>query len=483
MTREATSSPRRTSTIGLALAGLCILLCAAACGTAVPRPRPNIVIVCLDTVRFDTFFLPETGRSADRLTPWLQRAVVMRRAMTTASWTVPAIASFLTGLYPPAHGAGRFPTPSARLDRDQPSALASNVRTMGEMLKDHQYQTAAFVSHPWFEANYGLNRGFDALSLNSDDSQLVSLATSWIDDRNKKADREPDAPRHPFLLYLHWMGAHGAYEDLPGRPQAQALDPSLRARLIATAASNTCSDESSEFCRRYVEYAVRVLRLRTLLAGLLQQLGERTLLGNTIVVAFADHGEEFGEHAAEERQRAADPRSSYGRGHGHSLYQELLHVPLVIWNPDLRAARSDRLTSLVDVVPSLLEWIGAPNDRAGFDGVSMSDPGQSAGRSSSRVLFASGIAYGPGQIAALRGNDKLLRFLSSGETVAFDLEKDPGERRPTDPRGISGVVPLLSSYQTLEQAARPPSQTFEIPAEVHERLRALGYLQDSGPSN
>ncbi len=481
MTGERAHRPRRTSTIRLV--GLCILIGATGCTAGAPRPRPNIVVVCLDTVRFDTFFIPERERAADRLTPWLDRAVVLRRAMTTAPWTVPAIASLLTGLYPPSHGAGRFSAPSANLGRDQPSALASNVRTLGELLKDLQYQTAAFVSHPWFQANYGLSRGLDGMTMHASDTELLSQAMNWVDGSRERTRRDLEAPLRSFFLYLHWMGAHGAYEGLADSEPAQQLDPDLLSRLVASAPPETCSDVNSEFCQRYVEYAASVLRLRTLAANLLQQLGERKLMGNTIVVIFADHGEEFGEHAAEERRRGADPRSSYGRGHGHSLYQELLHIPLVIWNPDLRATRSDRLTSLADVVPSLLEWIGAPNDRASFDGASMSDPGQSSGRSGSRVVFASGIAYGPGQIAALRGHDKVVRFLDSGDSIAFDLDKDPHERQPVDPRRISGIAPLLSAFEQLERKAPAPASTFEIPADVHERLRALGYLQDSGPSN
>ncbi len=132
---------------------------------ATPARARNLIVVCLDTVRSDTFWLPETAGTSDALEPWLKQALVLANTQAPSPWTVPSVASVLTGLYPNQHGAGRFEGEVADLSKDVPSALAETSKTLPEMLSAHGYQTAAFVAHPWFKAGYGLERGFANLHL------------------------------------------------------------------------------------------------------------------------------------------------------------------------------------------------------------------------------------------------------------------------------------------------------------------------------
>ena len=86
-------------------------------------------MVCLDTVRFDTFWLPETAGAADNLGPWLDEALVLANTQAPSPWTVPSVASVLTGLYPNQHGAGRFEAEVANLNEEVPSGLADAQKT------------------------------------------------------------------------------------------------------------------------------------------------------------------------------------------------------------------------------------------------------------------------------------------------------------------------------------------------------------------
>lgn len=168
-----------------------------------------------------------------------------------------------------------------------------------------------------------------------------------------------------------------------------------------------------------------VLEFRETVARLLRELDDRGLSADTITVVFSDHGEEFHDHLQEQRVKAADPRGFFGTGHGQSLYQELLHIPLLIWHPGIPGRRLEAESSLIDVVPSLLEWLGIPGQRPRWPGLSIgrwiaSEPAAESDRQ--RYLYASGIAYGPEQAAVRRGRWKRIRDLGSGEGILYDLE-------------------------------------------------------------
>ncbi len=183
----------------------------------VPARPMNLVLVCLDTVRFDAFWLPETAGAGDELEPWVKDALVLASTQSPSPWTVPSVASALTGLYPNQHGAGRFESEVANLGEEIPSGVAETLETLPEILSAHGYQTAAFVAHPWFKAGYGLERGFESLKLIKRRQQVSAAAFDWLERRQASRIADGDAgvarstaASKPFLLYLHFMEAHGA---------------------------------------------------------------------------------------------------------------------------------------------------------------------------------------------------------------------------------------------------------------------------------
>ena len=126
----------------------------AACASAVPPAPKNLIVICIDTVRYDSFLDPAI---ADGLTPWLERAQIYDNAVAPAPWTIPSVVSLFTGRYPIEYGAGQFEPEVANLDTDLPRPLAPEALTLAEILVERHFHTGAFVSHPFFTADLGLD--------------------------------------------------------------------------------------------------------------------------------------------------------------------------------------------------------------------------------------------------------------------------------------------------------------------------------------
>lgn len=463
------------------LSGL-VLLAAGCGGEPAPGSAKNLVLVCLDTVRFDTMFLPERAGIDDPLADELRRSVVFTKAHAPSSWTVPSVTSTLTGLYPAQHGAGRFEEPVANLDVDVPSRLADEADTLAERLAASGYSTTAFVAHPWFKSGYAMEQGFDELRMVKGSEKLTDAGISWMDD-------ERDGER-PFFLYLHFMGAHDKHLQRDRFEEyLDGADPEVLAAARDMAPGDACDDPEALMCRRYQVYAASVMVERRALARVLQALRERGLDGETVVMAYSDHGEEFHDHRAAAEQLDVDPRGIHGFGHGNSLYQEQLHVPLLAWHPELAAQRAGQVVSLVDVVPTLLAWldVDAPEEafagrairgleRGGDQSFRWDDYEPARWPEMERPIYASGIAYGPEQLAVLKDGWKYIWHEQSGDSVLFDLREDPEERDPvTDSRAPVELENAMDRY--FEWYSSEGFEAPDLTAEQLEELKGVGYLQ------
>ncbi len=444
----------------------------------------NLVVVCLDTVRFDTFWLPETAGTTDALGPWLDQALVLANTQAPSPWTVPSVASALTGLYPNQHGAGRFEAEVANLNEEVPAGLAETLQTLPEILSAHGYDTAAFVAHPWFKAGYGLDRGFASLRLVKRREQLLAAAFDGLQRRSTSQAADEITP-NPFLLYLHFMEAHGA-RRLRGQQLDEAIasiPQDLKPRVLDHAPGGSCKAPDSRPCRRYLAYVATVLDLRETVAELLQGLADRGLSDRTITVVFSDHGEEFRDHYQAEEARGTDPRGYYGTGHGHSLYQELLHVPALIWHPGHPGRTIDQPASLIDFMPTLLGWLAVPSPRSRWPGEAISGliATRDRARPPQRHLFSSAIAYGPEQVAIRFGAWKRVRYAAEHRDL-FDLARDPAERQPMAAIELAASLDQrLDQYLAVEPVAGKAAPA--ISDEELERLQSLGYLQGVKPND
>lgn len=444
-----------------ALASLALLSCQSR-----SRPR-HVILVCIDMVRYDTWSLPERTGQRDAMSDWNDRAIRFERMQSAAPWTIPSVATVLTGMVPMRHGAGRFQSAVADVNSMRPSVLADDVLTLPEKLTAAGWSTAAILAPSWVNPETGLLQGVSEIR-NVPLSSVTAAALEWVG---------KDRPQEKSFLYLHYMEAHGDQSDAVKAAKAASFSAAERRAILAGWPDEVCEKKTNDPCiNRYLAYTRSVLNLRGELAKLLDGLRTTGRLDDTLVVIFSDHGEEFGEHFEEEKALANDPHRSYGYGHGRSLYQELLHVPALIWHPRISGMRIASPMSLADLEPTIREWTGVEGDSKALDGISFGDIRTLDQRfDPQRPIFFSGISYGPEQTGVLWNHWKRISVSCPKKEISFRLDEDPREKKPIGATRVDQkIAGLLDSYRALG-AARVTRET-ELSREQVASLQAIGYL-------
>lgn len=394
---------------------------------------PPVVLVTVDTLRADHAREMESHR-------WLaERGRWWPSAMSTSSWTLPAIASIQTGLLPGEHGATCL--------YDAHCQGLQHGRTLAQDLAERGYRTASLTANPWISDATTLTRGYqrtlDFGSLrpirlavaqgpsgppSQDAGRIVDAALGWLE----------EAPRRGTLLWIHLIDPHMPYHQTP------ALS-ALTARKLRLGASTSAEARARvlDAYRREVDHVDRqLLRLFEWLEG--DGFLERGLL-----VLTSDHGEEFWEHGGVE--------------HGHSHHAEVVEVPLAIAGRGVVPGRAEGVASLVDIAPTVRAAVGLP---AGGIDLRQPVPG-------GRIATAHGVMIGPLTRSA---RDDSTRVIVRGDSRfeplvvrRFDLAEDPAERAPGPPERDDPVA--RAALET-----RGPASGEEL--HVNEQaLRALGYVQ------
>ncbi len=420
------------------------------------RPRPvNVVLYLVDALRADRLGAYGCRRpTSPALDAFADRATLFEHAYAQSSWTRPAVATLLTGLRPEVHGV------NTRRDR-----LGNEVPYLPEVLQAAGYETAAVVANPNVAAELGFGRGFGTFQLLPWDrrrsEELNREAEAWLDRRD---------PGRPFLLYLHTVDPHLPY-DPPADERARFAPRATGADLGSTAMVGTLAARELEREDRFAEplrdlYDAEVAANDRSFGRLLAALEKRSLLADTMVVFVADHGEEFSEHG--------------GWIHGRTLYDEVLHIPLVIKLPGQRAPRRVAApVGEVDLVPTVLDVLGLP-PLVGIDGRSlMGDLPQD------RPIPAFLDVDEWRAVGVVRGGFAALRHCRLGgctQPELYDLAADPGEAQDLGGRWPVRAATLISEAQAavLARRGRYHAGGVELSPEMRRHLQALGYVSD-GP--
>jgi arylsulfatase A-like enzyme len=251
------------------------------------------------------------------------------------------------------------------------------------------------------------------------------------------------------------------------------MAPALREAAHSAAPARICAEPDANMCVAWKAYVHAVSKLRASIADVLEALELRGLGEETLVVLYSDHGEEFLDHQDPQRARATNPRKLQGFGHGHAMYDELLRVPLVLWDPGHPGADHERSVSLVDVVPSVAARLGLGVD-PDWEGSRLDE--RQAGDES--PIFASAMAVGPEETVVVRGRWKRIERTRPEERVLFDLASDPREVDHATRDDVAAELDaLIRGYR--EGSRAPEAEAVRLPARDVEALQALGYLGDA----
>lgn len=418
--------------------------------------HPPVVLVVVDTLRADHLATYGHHRvTSPNLDRWARSGLVYEDVTATSSWTLPSVASILTGREAARHGAG------VNLGRgNSRSPLRPDVETLPALLQEAGYATAGVVTNPWLTAAFGFDRGFGhyddlvavaALPVGLHPLQVLGLDPfGWPLYREAAAVTDQalsfvEAQEHrSWFLLVHYMDVHGPF--VLEEQDVAAVGDAGQGAL-------------------YDAYDASIHEVDRHLARLLEALPP-----GAWVFVTSDHGEQL----LEKRDVGGDVPA--GTRHGHTLYQEQLHVPLIVRGPGVGGRRVARPVATTDIFPTVLRL------------VDLEVPGRATGRplvevvggtaSTDRVLFADSVRFGAEQQAARRGRYKLLRWYQ-GPMRLYDLVEDPGELMPLSRSSDAEVTRLIHELE----GALPPvgladvAEPVPIGAEVQHLLERLGYLE------
>ncbi len=432
----------------------------AGCRGADPRParQPNVVLITLDTTRADRLgAYGYSRRTSPNLDVLARESMLYTSALATSSWTLPAHATLFTGKFTTSHGARYDPAGPLSLASviEGPRAwreyrvrgLAPSETTLAELLRREGYATGAVAGGPWLKKAFGLDQGFDYY----DDDQIDTANGRLAEDVTSAAVRWIERSREKeFLLFLNYYDPHGPYA---------APEPFAHAFLAAGAKLSEGIPRGDELIARY---DAEIMYMDHHIGALLERLKELRLYDETLIVVTSDHGELLGEHGK--------------IGHGQTLYQEELRIPLFVKHPRGEAAsgRSGATVQLTDILPLVLRALHLP-----------APPGIQGGLPP-RVGHPIVAEVYPPPLNSPEGHwraiyDGAFKFLwnSKGVHHLYDLATDPGEKVDLvkrQPQRAVGMEALLLRY--LESLPRPgdAGPPRELDEETRRALRSLGYV-------
>jgi arylsulfatase A-like enzyme len=376
-----------------------LLAAAVSCGMG---PPPSVVFFAVDTLRADHLGCYGYPRpTSPRLDALSRESVLFEHAISQSPWTLPAFASMLTGVVPSRHGAGR----GKRCIFGGCGGLFAGRGMLGERFIAAGYRTAAFVSNGFAGPAVGLGRGFETAEVVYGGSATVDRAIAWLEQNHTV----------PLFLFVVVVEPHAPYVPRPD-DAAPFLDPSY-AGPIGTKFSGVVDPNWTDADRQRVVdlYDGEVRTADRLLGRVLDALPRLGIDERTLVVFAADHGEELFDHGSV--------------GHGHTMYDELLRVPLLVRFPGgTPSGRVDRQVRTMDVFPTILDAVGIPVP-SGLDGVSLLGLARGGAAPASLDVAPAEFTYRPPDLRAVRRADRKLIVDVDHDTIQlFDLGNDPRER-------------------------------------------------------
>ncbi len=415
-------------------------------------PRPNVLLVSLDTLRADF-----VGAYGSRLptTPVIDtfaaEGVVFEDALAPFPATTASHMSLMTGTYPSVHGVLG---PGVGI-------LSQQLPTLAELLAASGYQTAAFTENGMIIGLAGFARGFrtyreykrpdrvSPLVTDGHVAEVVSAVLDWID-------------RHPgdsFFVFAHTYEVHSPY------------DPQEEFDIFDDDWEGVAGDGVGNFKRQRNRYAGEIRYTDREIGRLLAGLDERGLAESTIVIITSDHGEAFGEHGTS--------------SHGETAYSEAIQIPMLLRAPGL-VGGGQRLrapVSLVDVAPTVLDLIGQPVPDT-VQGLSLRAAlqGQRDDELDSRTVYAEVLGPRHELVAAHTSKRKWIFGVRDRVPMVFDRHADPSEEDPTGSAeeiedGRRRVDAFLEDAKRRREAAADGVVAAPEPDDATKtKLRALGYI-------
>lgn len=435
--------------------------------------RPNILVIVVDTLRFD--HLTPYGyprETSPRIQALLADAgAVVEEAYSQAPWTLPSVASYLTSRNPGEFLAGDPAT----------FGIPEGMENLTEVVAGLGYRTGGFIANPTLRATNGFGRGFETFYTPSSRQAIHSHA----DELNRRALPWLHAHQdQPFFLYVHYVDPHDPYwnPDMVDGRSPYFEDPGgISGRWIhGVYAGRIEVPELERQIRHFTALYDTEIRFADRAIGELLDSIPPEVLRDTLVVLTSDHGEELYDHG--------------GWKHGHTLYEDQIHVPLILrWDGRIPAgSRLPGTVRLLDLAPTLVSAAGGEAPAA-WQGIDLLPALTGEGSLPRLAAFAQHLSAGPTRVATVLEGEKLILFnrrepfqpqdslqehlyrVDMGRLERlelYDLESDPREERN-----------LLAAERLAREGPPPGIGRLDavLQHQLHRSLRGVRAVADSLP--
>ena len=401
--------------------------------------RPNVFFYLIDALRAD--HLQPYGYEKEispNIAQFAGESVLFERAYAQSSWTRPAVTSILTGLYPSTHGT-----------MDRADMIAESIPTLQSLLRAAGYRMNGFNAQPNVGKVFGFQRSFDFYKLIADShsGQVYSQIEDFLSHDEFVA---------PAFTYVHVIDTHRPYSPLP----------QFAPKMQDCRAEKEISRQLKMDCALLL-YNSLIFQSDFYFGVFLDLLKKKNLYEDSLIILTADHGESFMEHGM--------------FGHGKSVFETEIRVPLLIRFPGGRFAKT-RVADVVqhiDLLPTILELTSIPL------------PDHLEGRSllpflkgpqEIRPVYSELSLDNQDDRALLLGDYKLISIGSnSGPRYRlYNVATDPNERkdvRADAPVQFGYMRTLLNRWSRAQQKKTHRTKKAVIDPETEEQLKGLGYLQ------
>jgi len=447
------------------------------------RDIRRVILLSIDTLRADMLssYNPD-GVPTPNLDRIARDAVVFEKAVAPSSWTLPSFVSIMTAVATPVHRAS-----------EQSPEMPAVLPTLAEHLRGAGYTTGAVGLNHFLLPKSNLSKGFDEYRFYPVPSLGSTVAgrilTRLAPDAYQRIPSSPDLTRlacewiaghahEDFFFWFHLLDPHGPYTPPTERlPDGQAP---LRIGNAFTAASDARggylipSAEERTWIRRLYEGEVR--HIDDCVGQFLKTLDDLGLYEDALLVFLSDHGEEFWEHG--------------GVDHGHALYEELIHVPLMVKLPRNHAGsrRIDEPVSTGSVMPTVLDLCGIDYESGYFSYCSLLPllDGHPERYQPGPIVSAGNLFFDDQQAVIFDGM-KYIRSNITGREQLYDLRRDPTEQTSIASSAPGQLERMRAIATRLDNSARSVREHFKLvntgntntkmSQDMARELRSLGYIR------
>ena len=448
------------------------------------KPEINIILISLDTLRADHLkcygYPRDTSPYMDQLGT---EGVIFTNAYSTTSWTLPAHISLLTSL----------DTRNHKVNKGHP-VMDNSIVTIADILRKNGYFTSGFTGGALLSQRFGFSKGFDFYREFRYSRRQRNSAGVLFDNSDVWLNRNKDKK---FFLFLHTYQPHAPYNSPPPF-NTLFIDVKKAKWEIGNMTKILYEDKDPRDSQRFrnltPEERENIVALydaeirytdECLIKPLVEKLKKFNLYERTMIIVTSDHGEEFLDHMA--------------WLHGHTLYNELIRIPLIIKFPfsKHKDLKIDKFVRITDIMPTVLQEAGINHSSHEFDGKSLLETIRN-NESRDRVYIAdigaknyppelpSRIAISQNEFKLVLNNDFGLppeQYFPCPPPIAqvelYDLKKDPQEKKNISREKIEMVQSLLKKiYELYEvEPGKELLKSKEMDKELEEVLRALGYIR------